>query len=238
MLKLCYKDYLASRWLWLFPLVIYFLYSLQSFGQSLIVMIFGASLVLSCLLITVILEDLNKTEALYGSLPLRRSTLVKARYLLAGILVVVGGLVIFSSIIPMNAIMRAQHQKATLMPLLSIEAGAGFLVFVTFAIALFLPFNYRLGLGRGSMAFLASAAGLVLAIVVFGQLAGRLFGSWTPLFTAEFFKDPGKGILEAIGRFRQAIGAPLFIVSILVVLGILVFISMRLSIRFYEKREF
>lgn len=238
MLKLCYKDYLASRWLWLFPLVVYFLYSLQSFGQSLIVMIFGAGLVLSCLLITVILEDLSKTEALYGSLPLRRSTLVKARYLLAGILAVVGGLVIFSSIMPMNSILRAQHQKATLMLLLSIEAGAGFLVFVILAIALFLPFTYRLGLGRGSMAFSAALAGLGLALAAIGQLASRLFRFQSALFTAEFLKDPGKGTLEAIGRFRQAIGAPYFIISTFIVLCILVLISMRLSIRFYEKREF
>jgi hypothetical protein len=54
MFKLCYKDYLASRWLWLSAAILYLLYILQPLGQSLMVMAFGAMAIFGALSITLI----------------------------------------------------------------------------------------------------------------------------------------------------------------------------------------
>lgn len=58
------------------------------------------------------------------------------------------------------------------------------------------------------------------------------------MFTEDFFKDPGRGLLGLIRSLRETLGFPFFIVFVLIVLGALVLVSLRLSVRFYERREF
>ncbi|MDH4272253.1 MAG: ABC-2 transporter permease, partial [Candidatus Aminicenantes bacterium] len=87
MLKLCYKDYLASRWLWLSVAVLFILYIIQPLGQTIIMMMLGSLAVYAVLAVTLIFEDQSRTEVLYASLPLKRRTIVRGRYLLAGIIV-------------------------------------------------------------------------------------------------------------------------------------------------------
>jgi hypothetical protein len=237
-LKLCYKDYLASRWLWLLPFIIYASYSIQPVGRTFMVMLFGWAAVFSCLFITGALEDRNKTEALYISLPLKRATVVKARYLLAGVLTILGGVVIFSLIGPINAFLKTRYPKIDIGNLMTVESGAGFLVAVTFACILYLPLYFGLGFGRGSGVFSFAFLGLGLALAGIERLAVRWLGWRSLLFTPESLKDPGRGILQTLGRAREALGTSLFIVMIVIILGALGFISLRLSIRLYERREF
>lgn len=238
MLKLCYKDYLASRWFWLLPFIIYVLYSIQPIGQTVMVMLFGWAAVFTCLFITGALEDRNKTEALYISLPVKRAMVVKARYLLAGVLTIVGGTVIFSLLGPINAFLKTRNPKTDVGLLMSVEGGAGFLIAVTFACVLYLPLYFGLGFGRGSGVFSFALLGLGLGLAGIGQLAARWLGWRSLLLTAESLKDPGSGILEVLGQVRETIGMPLFIGTIVVALVFLGFISLRLSIRLYERREF
>lgn len=238
MLKLCHKDYLASRWLWLLPLAVYFLYSIQTVWRNIMLMALGAGLILGCLIITLILEDRNKTEALYGSLPVKRSTIVKGRYLLAGFLTVAGGAVIFLSLILMNAFLKTQRPAPGLKALLTLESGVGFVVSVSLVTVFYLPLYFRFGFGRGSAIFAAASVGLALVLGILERLAGRWFGFHGSLFGPEFLKDLGGAILGAIGQARAALGPPLFIASILLGLSIMIFFSVRISVRFYGEREF
>lgn len=238
MLKLCYKDYLASRWLWLLPIISYVLYSIQPIGRTALVMLFGWAAVFTCLFITGALEDRNKTEAFYISLPVKRATVVRARYLLAGVLTIVGGAVIFSLLGPINAFLKTRNPTTDIGILMAVESGAGFLVAVTFACILYLPLYFGLGFGRGTAVFSFAFLGLGLGLAGIGQLAARWFGWRSLLLTAEFLKDPGSRILEAVGQVRELLGTPLFIGAIVMGLGVLVFISLRLSIRLFERREF
>jgi hypothetical protein len=236
--RLCYKDYIASRWFWLLPFIIYFLYSIQPIGQTVMVMLFGWAAVFSCLFITGALEDRNKTEALYISLPVKRATVVRARYLLAGILTVVGGAAIFGLLGPINAFLKTRNPKADMGILMSVEGGAGFLAVVTFAWVLYLPLYFGLGFGRGSAIFSLVLLGLGLGLAGIGQLTARWLGWQGLLFTTETLKDPGSGIVQVLGRIRETTGTALFIGMIVAALVVLSFISLRLSERLYERREF
>ncbi len=238
MLKLCYKDYLASRWLWLLPFIIFVLYSIQPIGQTVLVMFFGWAAVFLCLFITGVLEDRNKTEALYISLPVKRATVVRARYLLAGILILAGGAVIFSLLGPINAFLKTRNPRADIGILMTTEGGAGFLISLGFACILYLPLYFWLGFGRGSAIFSLVLLGLGLGLTGIGQLAARWLGWRGLLFTTETLKDPGSGIIQVLGRTRESIGTALFIGMIFAALVVLSFISLRLSERLYERREF
>jgi hypothetical protein len=238
MFKLCYKDYLASRWLWLSAAILYLLYILQPLGQSLMVMAFGAMAIFGALSITLIWEEQNRTEALYASLPLTRRQIVSGRYLLAGLLALAGAALIFGTAVPALALLRAPAYQSALGPLLSVEAAVGYLFIAGFLVAGFLPLYYRFGLAKGNLAFLSGLVALGLGAAGIERLASRTLKIIPPLFTPDFLKDPGRGAVDLLRSFREALGFPLFIVLTLIVMTALVLVSLRLSIRTYEKREF
>jgi hypothetical protein len=61
MLKLCYKDYLASRWLWLSVAVLFILYIIQPMGQATVIMTLGVLAVYAALSVSMIFEDQGRT---------------------------------------------------------------------------------------------------------------------------------------------------------------------------------
>jgi len=238
MFKLCTKDYLASRWLWLSIAVLYFLYIFQPLGQSLMVMAFGAMTVFGALSITLIYEEQNRTEALYASLPLTRRRIVSGRYVLAGLLALAGAALIFGTAIPALALLKAPAYQSALGPLCSIEAAIGYLFIAGFLVAGFLPLYYRFGLAKGNLAFLSGLVALGLGIAGIERLASKTLKIIPPLFTPDFLKDPGRGAVDLLRSLRESLGFPLFIALTVMILAALVLLSLRLSVRFYEKKEF
>jgi ABC-2 family transporter protein len=238
MLRLCYKDYLASRWLWLSVAVLYLLYIVQPLGQSIMVMVLGAISVFGALSITLIWEDQNRTEALYAGLPLTRRRIVGGRYLLAGLLVLAGAVLIFCTAAPALTVLRAAAYQSALGPLISVDAAIGYFFSVGFLLAGFLPFYYRFGLAKGNLAFLSGLAALGLGSAGIERLASRTLELIPPLLTQEFLKDPGRGVLGWIRSVRESFGLAILIALVLIMLGALVLISFRLSARTYEKRDF
>jgi len=238
MLRLCHKDYLASRWLWLSVASLYLLYVVQPLGQSLMVMAFGAMAVFGALSISLLYEEQYRTEAFYASLPLTRRQIVRGRYLLAGLLALAGAALIFGSAVPGPALLRAPAYQNALGPLRSVEAAVGYLFIAGFLVAGFLPLYYRFGLAKGNLAFLSGLVALGLGVAGIERLASRTLKIIPPLFTEDFFKDPGAGLLNLIRSLREALGFPLFIVVVVFISAALVLFSLRLSIRTYEKKEF
>lgn len=238
MLKLCYKDYLASRWLWLSVAVLFILYIIQPMGQTTVVMALGALAVYAALSVTLIFEDQGRTETLYASLPLERRTIVRGRYLLAGLIVLGGAAVIFGSAALILAVIKAPAYEKALSPLLTVDGLAGFLLASVFLLAVFLPLYYRLGLGKGNIVFF----GLLLAFFVIAtgleRLASRTLHLMGPVFTAGFLQEPGRGMIGLVASLRTALGPFLFIASILAATALCVLISLHFSNRFYDRREF
>jgi hypothetical protein len=104
--------------------------------------------------------------------------------------------------------------------------------------ALFFPFYFKHGLGRGSFIFAVVCLTLGSLFLGLERLAGNALHLTRPLLTSGFLKDPGLGILGAIGGIKSSLGVPLFVGALLVLMAGMLFVSIRLSIQFYEKREF
>jgi hypothetical protein len=238
MFKLCAKDYLSSRWLWLGTSAIYALYVAQPLGLSFILMALGTLLLLTNLNIPLFFEDKDKTEALYASLPLRRADIVRGRYLLAGFILAGSGLLIFGSAAAVRTLFRGQSYQNSLSPLVSLEGIASYLLGGGFFLAAFLPLYHRLGLGRGNMVFFPGLFVLLAGATGLERIASAKLGIIRPLLTPEFLKDPGRGIIAGFENIRSALGPLLFGCAAIALLAAMVFVSLRLSIRFYERREF
>jgi hypothetical protein len=237
MLKLCYKDYLASRWLWLSVAVLFILYIIQPMGQSIIIMMLGTLAVYGILAVTLIYEDQNRTEALYASLPLKRRTSVRGRYLLAGIFVIGGAAVVFGSAALTLALLKAPAYEKALTPLLSVEGIIGYLLTTVFLLTSFLPLYYRFGLGRGNLFYFSGLFALLLAVAGLERLASGPLHLMSPLFTTDFLRDPARGLLGLLGSVGETLGPFLSFVFVLSLLSLLVSASLRLSTRFYDRKE-
>jgi len=238
MLKTCRKDYLAVRWFWLGSAVLYLLYVIQPLASSLLLMAFGMMLVLADLMIPLFIEDKDKTEILFASLPTSRKDIVRGRHLMAGFLLAGGVLLIFGSAAGIKKIFSAPSYQKSLSPLLTVEGVAGFLIAAGLLTASYLPLYHRLGLGRGNMVFFMGGLALLGAAAGLERLASKTLNLIPPLFTADFLKDPGQGLIGRIGAARTEMGTPLFVAATAALLAALFWISARLSTRFYRRREF
>jgi hypothetical protein len=241
MLKLCLKDCLASRWLWLLALLAFVLYAASPLGWiSLAYMLLGGLLVLGCLLITAAIEDKFKTETLVASLPVRRATIVAGRYLLAGLLTLVCGAAVFGALVPLSRLV-GRESRMLMNPrlMLSVDGAAGYLLFVVLLVAFFLPFYFGLGLGKGS-AFFAGAL-MALSAVLYGVerlWVGRSGGRPGPeIFNLGPGQDIGGAFIRLIGAFRAGLSNGLFALAVLTILAAASVLSFSLSAYLYEKRE-
>jgi ABC-2 type transport system permease protein len=238
MFKLCAKDFMSSRWWWLLVIAADFLYLTFPLQQNLALMLGAQVLISVCIFITLFLEDRLKTEILYASLPLKRSTMVLARYVLTGFLTLGCGLFVFGYGYFLSSVVKLPFVRIDFQSFLTVEGVAGFIVFTAFIAALYYPFYFRSGLGRGSFIF---AAVLLVLTVIFAGLersAAYVFHLTRPLFTEEFLKDPGLGIVRALGSSKDWLGLPLFVGGVLILMAGMLLLSIRLSIRFYEQRDF
>jgi len=138
----------------------------------------------------------------------------------------------------LNSVVKLRFIRIDLQSLYSVEGIAGYLFFTAFLAALFFPFYFKLGLGFGVLIFAGACLALGNLFLVFEFLATDALHLTGPLSMPEFLKHPGLGILRAIGGIKTSLGVPLFVGALLVLTAGMVLASIRLSIRFYEKREF
>jgi hypothetical protein len=238
MLKLCAKDFVACRWWWLLVIAVFLLYWTFPFRSSLALMLGAVVLTSGWIAVALTLEDRYRTEAFYCSLPLRRSTIVLGRYVLAGILAPAGGILVFLYAHLLNSVTLFGPTKIALAPFLTVEGVTTFVLFMAVLVSLYLPFYFRYGLGRGTLAFAAAVLVLAAGIAGLGRLAVALFNLRSPLFTAEFLKDPGLGMLRTFAAVKETLSLPAFLAAVLALLMGAVLLSVTLSVRFYQKREF
>ncbi len=228
MLKLIRKDWLAARWFLLAEWTIFVLYVLQPFIGSQFIIILGSFLALSNVYQILFLEDRNKTEILYLSLPIKRSTIVGARFLL-GFFHSLGALIVFGLIAVINSVFRTQTSGPDRLSLLSVEAVVLLLIMSSHFLSLFLVFVHRSGFSRGTVSFVLY--GTLLAI------SGISLLSLVPL-DADSTKNPGGFLLASLGTLRRALGTPLFLLAAAFLAIVPFLVSLSLSRRFYARREF
>jgi len=239
MLKICLKDFLAARWVWLTAGTIVVLFVIQPFGNILMVTLFGAILSFAGLLAVFLLEDRNKTEIFFASLPLNRSTIVKARYLLAAALITTAGLLVFGVVLPLGeAILAMTQVRPATVSSARPEFIALFILLSTLLAVLFLPFQHRFDFGRGTVRFGFTAAG----IIAVGAGLERVTGRWVKIPATSF--DMGNPTLSVMGPLRilenlhTNLGTPLFLAAAVGLCAILFLLALRLSLAGYARREF
>jgi ABC-2 type transport system permease protein len=225
MLKLCWKDFIASRWFWLLILIICALYGTFPILPNSAVMVLGLGLVVGLLLVTLFVEDRYRTEALYCSLPLKRSTIVQARYLLSGLVLAAGTILMFAYGYFVNSVLKMNLRKMNLEALRTLEGMLGFLFTGVVLVSFFFPLFFRFGLAKGTVVFTVILIGFIISM-------GALFSG------KEFLIDPGAGILRTLGRIKHYLTPPLFLLLTLALAAGIIFLSVRLSTRFYDQRDF
>jgi hypothetical protein len=226
MLRLCRKDFIACRWFWLLALVVYFLYGVISIKQDVAFMAVGVALILGLVTLILVVEDRYRTEIFFCSLPLRRSTIVRSRYLLSGFLVLFGGLLVFGYNHLLNSLFRINAPGINAHPLSTLEGLSGFVTLDAFLICLFYPLYFRYGLAKG--AFLLTVILLGILITTIGITA--LLSSW--------IHTGGLLTLRSLAQVKDLLGPPLFLLGAVALNLAIVFLSIRLSIRFYDQRDF
>lgn len=230
MLKICLKDLLAARWFLLAGAAFLLFYALQPYFSAGFIMAAGGAVVLAGLAVVFFLEDKNKTEILILSLPVRRSAIVGARHLLGALFLAVSGGIVFGVIAPLGIVIPSRPADADLSRLFSIEAASLFFVITAFFLALYLPLVHRFGFGRGTIRF-------VFAGIVFASLGAAGLFSVLPADPAAR-RELAVAAIGLVGEIRSSLGTPLFLLAAVVLTGMFFWISFRLSLRFYEKREF
>jgi len=226
MLRLCRKDFIACRWFWLLALVVYFLYGVISIKQDVAFMAVGVALLLGLVALTLVVEDRYRTEVLFCSLPLKRSTIVRSRYLLSGFLVLFGGLIVFGYRHFLYSLDKVKALSTNPFLHLTLEELLGFVTLAAFLICLFYPLYFRYGLGKGAFLFTVILLGLLITTI--GITA--LLSSWFD--TGDLFT------LRSIAKVKDLLGPPLFLLGAVALNLAIVFFSIRLSIRFYDQRDF
>jgi len=237
MLKLCYKDFLAGRWLWLLALALFGLNWMFAFRQSLGIMLLTLLLVGGCLAITFFQDQLNKTEVLYGSLPLTRAAIVRGRYLLAGLLSLAALVVSFAYGAFLKAVFGLGDLRISLKALGSVEGLAGYALILAFLTSLYFPLHYRFGAGRAVLLFFLCLLILAVAVPGLGELQLIPASLARRVAAPDFLKDIGLSLVGLLGQIREALGTAVFLASAAGLASTMIAASIRLSIQTYQKTD-
>jgi ABC-type transport system involved in multi-copper enzyme maturation permease subunit len=233
-LSLVWKDVAAAqRLLWLvIPLA-----AVQLAVMALVPEIYPlAAITFAALLAfgSIAIEEAQRTELLWNSLPVSRGEFVAARYLTT-LLGMLAGLAFAWALA--QAVTRLTSSGAEgSSSLLSLNAHAVFFGFVAFSAAVYLPLYFRYGAGRALLLFLAIS---VVALIVVSQLISTILaakGYPSPISDPEVWGAAAPRLMrEVVGwaepRFGRLLGS--FVGSAVSAMGVSLLISRRL----YEARD-
>jgi ABC-type transport system involved in multi-copper enzyme maturation permease subunit len=193
MLSLIWKDFVAARRLLL--LLVIPLGGVQLAVMASVPPIYPiAALSYSALLAfgSIAVEETQRTELLWNSLPVTRGAFVTARYLVALIGMTVG--LTFGWAI---AQLTARHISiGALGPATFTSFTAHVLMYgmLVLAAAVFLPLHFRFGTGRAVMLFLAVTVGAVVVISLVAELIMSAKGYPSPIFDPEAWRRTGPAL--------------------------------------------
>lgn len=168
-------------------------------------------------------------DTIYASLPVKKSTIIYARYFTSFIMILFSfTLIAFTSLVSLHLFHKTDP---LLMLFLSIRGIIGTILFLLFILIFYLPFIFKFGPGKGMSVALIAQIGLVLIVPVGKFTLKALQGVLA--FDLVFFT----GLFDAIRKWVMGLstnGIYLFIFTLLLVLTL---ISMGLSTRLYKKKE-
>ncbi len=138
---------------------------------------------------SIAVEESQRTELLWNSLPVTRGEFVTARYLAALMGMTVGLLLGW-------AIAQLAARPISIGPLgpatfTSFSAHALMFGLLVFSAAVFLPLHFRFGPGRGFIFFSAVALGALVVVSLLAQFILSVKGYPSPIFDPEAWKTMG-----------------------------------------------
>lgn len=237
MFRLCLKDFYVNRGL---PLVIAGIFSLYFVLFFLLErqMVEPTLFVFIVTLILMYTDEKYKTDTLYCSLPVKRSTIVLARYvsLLLTILPGIGLAVLFTFLLkeiwPMG--FPPPPEGWTTMNWFSV------LFPLALIFSIFFPLYFRFGYSKGVMlGFISTAVVGFLLMGLFYVMVSIKSGSWGLAQYTEGKESPVLAFITGItGQAMGIFGKQNLLIYLSLLMIPLVVVSILLSIKFYSKREF
>lgn len=232
------KDMRITRILWAPMAFSYGVFLLMFMESVWIYLATGACLTFVAAATALGIDDRYQTEPLFAALPGTRRSLVRGRYLAWGV-VTAGGLGLF---LAYTALLHAGlgEQSPRLVSLLSLKGAAVFLAGTVLTGLVFLPFHFRFGLWRGMGLF--TAAGFVFSVVALNAAAllvpGEALSASPASSLSGAFGSTGRGLRALAWLIERFMGRPIVLAAAAIVLTLLVYLSYRISVSFYRKRDF
>ncbi len=237
MFRLCLKDFYVNRSLPLVLAVIFSFYFVLFFLMEQLI-IEPTLFIFIVTLILMYTDEKYKTDTLYCSLPLKRSTIVLARYvsLLLTILVGIGLVFIFTFL------MKKSWPMGFPPPPEGWTATNWFSVFFPLALifSIFFPLYFRFGYSKGViLGFISTAVVGFLLVGLLYVMVSIKSGSWGLAQYTEGKENPILAFITGIiGQAMGILGKQNLLIFLSLLMIPLVFVSIMLSIKFYNKREY
>jgi hypothetical protein len=237
MLKLLAKDFLVTRIFWAPAVFSYAVFLWMSHEAGAAYLITGIIMTLFFAIAVLFIDDYFKTPPLYASLPLRRSTVVGARYLSAALITALSlGLFLAFTRFFIEVL---GSRAAKLVGLLMLEPMILFLTAVILLSCLYLPFYFRFGSGKALIMFIAILTAAALMLTFLAQVlhpiaeggASQASPEWGPVHSPIAF------IGALIAKGEESLGPVFLLPALGVFLSLAVWISIRISIHYYQRRD-
>ncbi len=231
------RDLRVTRLFWAPMAFSYFAFLLMFMHNIWVYLATGACLAFVAAVTVMIIDDRYQTDPLFAALPGTRRSLVAGRYLTCGTFTITCLGFFLASTAAIHA--GFGDRVPRLASLLSLKGTLPFLAGTLLAVALFLPLHFRLGFWRAMWLF--GVAGLALAVVGLNFLGGLgPAGAGAGARSAELpgaFASTARGLQALAGFIDRDLGRPKVAAGLAAVVALLVYLSYRLSARFYGKRD-
>ena len=236
MFKLIKKDLIFGR----NSLLLNFIMLLAFGGVMFKISMLDMWLMISMLYVVVLvitpitLEDKLKTDSLMASMPIKRSTIINSRYLYAVIIIIILTIFMLSYGYVLDRFINANYIDYS--NALTFSRVFSVIFFSVVLVSFLVPLVYRFGasglmIGLGATMLLTTVLFMITAIGLKNTMLRRVLGGL-------FERVENGGLSNFFASISANIG-PLF--SILILIGImaaLIFISMRVSLFVYTRKEF
>jgi hypothetical protein len=183
------------------------------------------------------IDDRYQTGPLFAALPGTRRSQVAGRYLAWGAVTAAALVFFLGQTALLHAVFGAQAPR--LVELLSLKGAAAFLAGTSLASLVFLPVQFRLGFWPGLGWF--TGAGVVVLVAVLNVLGGLVPPAAAALSPASPtpgpFASTVRGLRALAWLIDRHLGRPAVVAATVALLALLVWLSFRLSVRFYGKRD-
>ncbi len=184
-------------------------------------------------------EDKNKSDILYSSLPVKRTSIVYSRYISALILFVGIFLLSFLACSIIDGIDFPGRTGS--YPVITVTGFSSIVIPIAVLVAGIFPFYFKYGYMKGLLLGTAASSVLSAAIVGILYVIIAINGNTTLLDAVMGKSDQAwitRFILGVFGQMTALMGKQNFLIFLSIVTIILVIASVKVSIKLYNNRDF